>query len=1626
MHYHFFYYLELVTVMAFDVTLSKIREAIIDNDVEKIFSLYTDDENWHKYNPSQPLGNGSILLHLACYYGRYEIVNYFIDSQLCDINCRDSKKRNALHHLSQPYSFHLEDKRVKIAKVLLEMNCDINAQDTEGNTPIHRAITNHDLGILRIFLEKKDHVKLVQNADGDTPLHIACVAGLDRFVRKEVVKSLLEVYPRYLDTFNKNGYSPLFVACTSNVTFYLEELSTVVGGNLQQRAEFNKYTLLHLAVHADKLCIVEWLMSQYDSQWFQYCIDSDGKTPMHLVQSKECLDALLSGGYDVNIPDSYGNTLLHLIASDANYSSSPFKQIELLQYLLSLESCKVSHQNMLSDAPLHLAAQSGDALIVERFLSSDHCDTNVKNGKGETILHLAVKFEHKELTEFLLSHDRVNVDSIDDSHATAVHSAASTAPPDILSCFKNFTGSFDKEGRNAFHVAVCKRELSIIKQIVSESDPDLSIPTEQGDTILHLAARYSNVQVLEFLLGQKSVDINATDRNLDTCLHIAVNHSKLEIVEFLFGYRGCVSNLMNIHGLSPLSIAAHSRNLEILHHALLTGRVDCYALPCTRQNDTILHLAAQCNSMETVKVCLSLGFDINSVNSNLETPFFIAVKYRNLDIVNYLASVAGCKLDVRNKDGNSALHEAVLSNHIDCTQALVSLQCNVNLKNHEGFSPLHSAIRLGEGRCDDILHCLTSSHDCNHSLKTRDGDNILHLAASVNCVAVFHYLSSPVCESLVQSTNATGDYPLHVAVELSQLEFVKHALSLPYNIPNHDCLRAFHAAIKHSDINIIKAFIEAKEDVLFSSTTNALHLAASEGNMVVFQSLLDQNVSHRMINSRDEAGQTPLHIAIRQGCVDIAECLIRTKKCELTLPDNAGNTPLHLVCMMKNNQQGSLKISKLLLRKCKASCTDCANKDGKTPSELVEDNYKFLHAMFRNVAAVTARNPLEHIMKIIVVGKSAVGKSSFIKAITTEAKYRIWKKNRLVTDVSKQTAGIETRPFISQRFGRTKFYEFAGHLEYYSSNAAILENLMSHSPPVFVVVVSLKNSDDDILNDLFYWWHFISTPCQKSTASPVPHAIVALSHLDVFQRRGRKIGVFKNWLLHKMEEKFPSSHFEFRQRICFLDCRKVFSSGLRRLQSYLKESCGALGVKLDVDLACHYLTEFLRDHFKENLAIQLHDIQTQVQEDSFIHKDPQELLKLLETLHHQDQILLLKSQVKVEDSWVVLQKDTLLSKVNGSFFSKFQDQRQLAYSTGVVPFENIKIYLKQYDPFMIIGFFSHLEFCSLIEDAKAYSLIQNDHPSLTHRDQRYYFFPCFIRAYPLVSELWMTPTPHDHVKYGWFYEADQHELQTRFLHVLLLRIAFQFALKDLSNVQTPVLNRRCSVWKNGIAWLKDGFHVIVEIGLQKNWISVIIQCENELDIRVQCTRVLSELTQTIRDARKEFCPSSDMLEYFIDPEHVDYPMEGKVTDEQTSLILYETTDAVRSILASKTGHITDRAGRNSKQLCRLVPFEPLIYCGKSLTRKIFSQSPRTQSLDQLKNEMIDNAMSHNEQIELIKHFFLQCKKDGLQQDSSDSSEQFKDYIVQHSILSHIILSFDVRKSSQFTSVVNIMSMLFFT
>ena len=91
-------------------------------------------------------------------------------------------------------------------------------------------------------------------------------------------------------------------------------------------------------------------------------------------------------------------------------------------------------------------------------------------------------------------------------------------------------------------------------------------------------------------------------------------------------------------------------------------------------------------------------------------------------------------------------------------------------------------------------------------------------------------------------------------------------------------------------------------------------------------------------------------------------------------------------------------------------------------------------------------------------------------------------------------------------------------------------------------------------------------------------------------------------------------------------------------------------------------------------------------------------------------ILFLRNKESPEKSWIVLDIDTLLSKINGFIFAseKLPEHCLTPTHTGVLPLSQIQRHLpRELDPSLVVSFLGRLEFCQVVQDPEVLSLIRN-------------------------------------------------------------------------------------------------------------------------------------------------------------------------------------------------------------------------------------------------------------------------------------------------------------------------------
>ncbi len=202
------------------------------------------------------------------------IASFLRHIEITNINIVDSLSNTALH-----YCKYL-DENIIFDTVLQSNPLSLNAQNRDGQTPLHDAIVCDNFSFAQYLLQHGADLSLIDK-DGNTPLHLAARDDNTKMCR------LLMKYPQLdLITINKMGKTPLHLACAHEKP--------------------NVAAILINKMKTDQINM----------------LDIQGRTPLH-----ECAENingslaryLIRHGADENAIDIRQNTVLHLATEKGMY-----------------------------------------------------------------------------------------------------------------------------------------------------------------------------------------------------------------------------------------------------------------------------------------------------------------------------------------------------------------------------------------------------------------------------------------------------------------------------------------------------------------------------------------------------------------------------------------------------------------------------------------------------------------------------------------------------------------------------------------------------------------------------------------------------------------------------------------------------------------------------------------------------------------------------------------------------------------------------------------------------------------------------------------------------------------------------------------------------------------------------------------------------------------------------------------------------------------------------------------------------------------------------------------------------------------------------------------------------------
>ncbi|XP_072316501.1 B-cell lymphoma 3 protein homolog [Eucyclogobius newberryi] len=251
------------------------------------------------------------------------------------------------------------------------------------------------------------------------------------------------------------------------------------------------------------------------------------------------------------------------------------------------------------------------------------------------------------------------------------------------------------------------------------------------------------------------------DEDGDTPLHIAVVQGNMPVVYkllqiFLLEHKS--PDIYNNLRQTPLHLAVITQQANMLE-ALLKAGADPTALD--RNGQTALHLCCEYDQPE----CLSLLLSLRSAAACLEirnydgmSSLHLAVLHGHKDLATILLNAGADINAMDNKSGQSPLMHAVESNNVNMAHFLIENGCDVNSQSYSRNTALHSA--CGRGQEDTVRLLLKNGADSG--LKNYHNDTPVMVTTNKKIVDLIRGRSSK--QMRVQDLHYISASPTHKSI----------------------------------------------------------------------------------------------------------------------------------------------------------------------------------------------------------------------------------------------------------------------------------------------------------------------------------------------------------------------------------------------------------------------------------------------------------------------------------------------------------------------------------------------------------------------------------------------------------------------------------------------------------------------------------------------------------------------------------------------------------------------------------------------------------------------------------------------------------------------------------------------
>ncbi len=557
-----------------------------------------------------------------------------------------------------------------IRYLLLRADLNITDDKDQGDSLLHKLCRRKNLKVAKYLTRHHDASVSIQNAKGQTALHLAC-RNEDNL---KLVQFLIEEQNADPSDFCNKGKTALHYAAEGidlNILKYLvqdQKLSI-------HTTDFSGRTALHLACKAcpsfcSRFPIQEYLIEEHPhivdaEDWdgksaLTYCLEnfvneihSEEFKPIGLILVAQ---TRVLKTRDNNDSDHIFNWIKQSYKSDIKKGQEGTK-VEISSLIAGLQSFrkrldKKDETNIQYNPLLYVVCYCNRSDIAEYMFNQDlgyiekYFNADDANLKRNLLLKSYLKFSCEngllDLTRFLFQ----ELSNRHDSYHPLL-----------------FDGSF-------LSIACYFKHVDVFQYLLEDEKAKEEAAEFLKDFPLHFACRYDSLEMLKYLIATKPADIGSRNAHGNTPFYRALLYGSTKIVQYLIEENNSRINTVFNYKRNVFQVACISGSLEVVKYISEKTRV----LDVNAQDEdglTALHLACESQNIKVVKFLVSgVKSNLHSVDNEGRTPLHVACELNDLSIAKFLVSKGS---DVLAKDMSGKIALQIAAGHIPTSKQLIAL-----------------------------------------------------------------------------------------------------------------------------------------------------------------------------------------------------------------------------------------------------------------------------------------------------------------------------------------------------------------------------------------------------------------------------------------------------------------------------------------------------------------------------------------------------------------------------------------------------------------------------------------------------------------------------------------------------------------------------------------------------------------------------------------------------------------------------------------------------------------------------------------------------------------------------------------------------------------------------------------